>query len=673
MRVYLITVSTGSRILLANGIDYSVTNAGAAANAIVTTVATYSNLYQLKCKRRTARLQETDYRDNDPFPAESHEAALDRGIFISQELDEDLTRAILAPDGEVMDALPEATVRANKILAFNNDGNPLATAPVSGDATDLAISLASTAIAVNGAGMVGYNPTLSYGAGTLGARAQQTVSITDYPWLAKGDSNGTAGNGTDNTAAITACYAWAAAHGYRVTEPDGVYRTTAPIPITLGLTVEGAGTAPYAGAVGTRGKGTWHFIDHAGRGFEIKGAASVIQSSVTLRGIGTCRVQPTPAPGWAPNIYDFDIYIDNTDVLLDDVMLLNPSHGVQLVNGHAGRLRTNYLRGQPMVVGVDFVYSADVCTMTNTQWWPFWKDHADVHAYTLQNLDTLKLGRCDNPQISNYFTIFARSGLRFYENAFGRTQNFRMVNVNTDGCNLGMWIDNTVTLGVSGQTTNFMHQGSSTISSSQMLLIDGGLNTLEFHGLNTQRCGRYGIKVNGTGNTVRISGLTIANYNTAAAGYAAVDGLVGNEIRIDGFPKIINGGAGAKYNGAANIFVNEWRAYTPTFSSGTGAITTMGAVNAAYKLYDDAVKYRVDATITTNGTAATNFRATVPYTQGAGTPNSSGHGREVAVTGDALTATLSAGSSTLIIQTYQNTYPGGDGRRICVEGEYPVT
>ena len=48
-----------------------------AANATVTTTVAYSALYQLKLVRNTARLQLTDYRDNDPFPAESHEAALD--------------------------------------------------------------------------------------------------------------------------------------------------------------------------------------------------------------------------------------------------------------------------------------------------------------------------------------------------------------------------------------------------------------------------------------------------------------------------------------------------------------------------------------------------------------------------------------------------------------------
>jgi hypothetical protein len=56
------------------------------------------------------------------------------------------------------------------------------------------------------------------------------VNITDFG--AVGDSNGTPGNGTDNTAAIQAAVTYANANGFSVYLPTGTYRITAPINFT---------------------------------------------------------------------------------------------------------------------------------------------------------------------------------------------------------------------------------------------------------------------------------------------------------------------------------------------------------------------------------------------------------------------------------------------------------
>jgi hypothetical protein len=56
------------------------------------------------------------------------------------------------------------------------------------------------------------------------------VNIIDYG--AKGDSNGTPGNGTDNTTAIQAAVTYANANGLSVYLPSGTYRITAPINFT---------------------------------------------------------------------------------------------------------------------------------------------------------------------------------------------------------------------------------------------------------------------------------------------------------------------------------------------------------------------------------------------------------------------------------------------------------
>lgn len=179
MRGYLITIATGARTALTNGTDFEVSDVGE-ANAIVTTATAYSASYQVLFQRITARVQETDYRDNDPFPAESHEEALDRLTFIAQEDAEALGRTLRVPDGETIDEMPSAVARASRLLGFDSSGDLAVVAPTSGDAADLALDLASDSDAGEGAGMIGYSDTLSYAAGTVGVKLREQVSVWDY-------------------------------------------------------------------------------------------------------------------------------------------------------------------------------------------------------------------------------------------------------------------------------------------------------------------------------------------------------------------------------------------------------------------------------------------------------------------------------------------------------------
>ena len=75
--------------------------------------------------RTLTKSQGTDYVENDPFPSTSHEDALDRLTFITQEVQEELDRTIKLSKTNTMTS-PEfttsATDRASKILAFDSSG-----------------------------------------------------------------------------------------------------------------------------------------------------------------------------------------------------------------------------------------------------------------------------------------------------------------------------------------------------------------------------------------------------------------------------------------------------------------------------------------------------------------------------------------------------------------------
>tara|TARA_R110002072_G_scaffold25792_2_gene86196 strand:- start:110 stop:1555 length:1446 start_codon:yes stop_codon:yes gene_type:complete len=82
--------------------------------------------------RDIARTQLTDYVENDTFPAETHEAALDKLTFILQELDNTVTGDIFRFAESVTDAgtvtiTLNAATRASKLLAFDASGDLQAT------------------------------------------------------------------------------------------------------------------------------------------------------------------------------------------------------------------------------------------------------------------------------------------------------------------------------------------------------------------------------------------------------------------------------------------------------------------------------------------------------------------------------------------------------------------
>lgn len=84
--------------------------------------------------------QELDYQTASKFPATSHEKGLDLITMLAKRLNEVDSRALKFPLGGDTDEtaeLPNHTARASKYLAFNGDGNPVAT---SGTTSNIIVS-----------------------------------------------------------------------------------------------------------------------------------------------------------------------------------------------------------------------------------------------------------------------------------------------------------------------------------------------------------------------------------------------------------------------------------------------------------------------------------------------------------------------------------------------------
>ena len=125
--VYIRTAA-GTETLQTLTTNYTVTGAGneAGGNVVFVSGQEPAATEKVVIQRKLDLTQSTDYTPNDPFPADSHEEALDRLTFITQQIQEEVDRSIKASVGNTF-ADPEftvdATTRANKIFAFDSDGD----------------------------------------------------------------------------------------------------------------------------------------------------------------------------------------------------------------------------------------------------------------------------------------------------------------------------------------------------------------------------------------------------------------------------------------------------------------------------------------------------------------------------------------------------------------------
>jgi len=120
-------ISTGVITTLAITTNYTVSGAGNPAGGTVTCVVAPTTDQKISILRNVPFTQLNTYVPNDPFPAASHERALDKLTMEVQQLDEALDRALTLPAntaaGTVSTALP--TPAANQVIGWNGSATGL--------------------------------------------------------------------------------------------------------------------------------------------------------------------------------------------------------------------------------------------------------------------------------------------------------------------------------------------------------------------------------------------------------------------------------------------------------------------------------------------------------------------------------------------------------------------
>ena len=152
IKVFIRTDSTGAEAQRSEGsgsTNYSVSGVGNAGGGTVTFVTAPASGETVVIRRQTAQTQGTDYVENDPFPAEDHETALDKLTHIVQEVQEELDRSFKVSKTNSIttpEFTDDASTRASKLLGFSSDGNNLEAT------TGRVSSVTASNVAVDGSG-----------------------------------------------------------------------------------------------------------------------------------------------------------------------------------------------------------------------------------------------------------------------------------------------------------------------------------------------------------------------------------------------------------------------------------------------------------------------------------------------------------------------------------------
>ncbi len=122
----IIRSSTGTETTQTLTTHYTISGVGTDGGGNVTFVTAPASGETVVLRRNVTLTQGTDYVENDPFPANSHENALDRLTMITQGIQEELDRAIKASVTNTISSTEftvSAADRANKLFAFDDAGD----------------------------------------------------------------------------------------------------------------------------------------------------------------------------------------------------------------------------------------------------------------------------------------------------------------------------------------------------------------------------------------------------------------------------------------------------------------------------------------------------------------------------------------------------------------------
>ena len=373
---------------------YNVSGAGTASGGNVTftggnTPGTGAKVVLL---RNIAKTQVTDYVENDSFPAETHESALDKLTMLVQDVNNTVTGDIFRFDESVADAgtvtiTKNATDRANKVLAFDSSGGLEATQEIGvykgnwatatayvvrdilKDTSNNNIYICITAHTSSGSQPISGNSDVAKWALIVDA-ASATTSATNAATSATAAATSATASATSATASATSATSASSSASTATTQASNA--STSATNAANSATSAASSATDATGAVGAV---AWKYTFDNSTSMADPGTGEVRFNNATLASVTNIAIDATSADTGNPDVSDLIASIDDGT---------NSSHeGYLFIRKH----------GTPATF---MAYNVTGGITDNTGWLQIPVSHA-ASGGTISNADTL-------------YISFARSG-----------------------------------------------------------------------------------------------------------------------------------------------------------------------------------------------------------------------------------------------------------------------
>jgi hypothetical protein len=276
-----------------------------------------------------------------------------------------------------------------------------------------------------------------------------------------------------------------------------------------------------------------------------------LNSGDQLRNLAFTQDQPPPGPGWAPTVYDYQIKVEGSDIVLQDLFLLNPYAGI-LIGGTGasaiGRILISDVRGQPLHNGITIDNVLDVIHIEKIHFWPFWSYDPSVAGWMIGNGSTgIETLRCDNPQFSQLFFFNYEYGLYFGQsscaNVCGVTSKAKITQLDADSCIEGVHI---AASGVGGLVLDQFSVQNPAGTGGPALNIAGNNNNVLINEGDFANMWTNGIRVGpGSGNFVVINNSMVRVWALSGVAFPGVELVAGSTNSYVGFFNSLTGASGA--------------------------------------------------------------------------------------------------------------------------------
>ena len=213
-----------------------------------------------------------------------------------------------------------------------------------------------------------------------------------------------------------------------------------------------------------------------------------------------------------------------------------------------------------------------------------------------------------------------------------------------------------------------------------VLISDSGCSNIKFHDCSVSQNTLSGIKLGSNVSNVSIQDSIVGSGYGLLGNTDGVTVSAGTGGNLQICNNKLTGNTSSNFNNAStaitnvifgNIGATELINYTPVVAAQSGTITTLGSLIGRYQRIGKTLFIKIGVPITTNGTGSVAVKAYLPPGMLAATDCVIA-GRENNLTGNMLQGSIITGSDIISITKYDNTYPGGNGYLLTVNGTIEI-